>query len=80
MLNKATSTWTAKSWVGLTEFLGNNIWTTGENIYYNNGTAKYVLPATRHNYVDDDKYTSLFGTVTRCNCSTLSARFVFGKE
>ena len=39
-----------------------------------------VLPATRHNYVDDDKYNSLFGIVTNCNCSTLSARFVFSNE
>jgi hypothetical protein len=78
VLNKATSTWTAKTWT--TNFYGNYIWTDGDNIYYSNRTNHYVLPATRHNYVDDNKYNSLFGIVTSCNCSTLSDRFVFRNE
>lgn len=52
----------------------------GENIYYSLNTSQFVLPATRHNYVDDTKYNSLFGIVTKCNCSTLSNRFVFNNE
>ena len=80
VLNKTTSTWVGKTLTGLTSFNGSYIWTDGENIYYSNGTNQFVLPATRHNYVDDAKYNSLFGIVTKCNCSTLSDRFVFGNE
>ena len=80
VLNKATSTWIAKIWAGLTNFSGYSNWTDGENIYSANDEQYLVLPATRHNYVDEAKYPSLFGTVTKCNCSTLSDRFVFGKE
>ena len=81
VLNKATSTWTPKTWTGLPNFSGSLIWTDGDNIYYGFvGETQYVLPATRHNYVDDNKYNSLFGTVTKCDCSTLSDRFVFRNE
>ena len=80
VLNKLTATWTAKTWTGLTSFNGSYIWTDGDNIYHSSGTPQYVLPATRHNYVDDNKYNSLFGTVTKCVCSTLSDRFVFRNE
>ena len=37
------STWSAKSWSGLTSFTGSNIWTNGDNIYYSNGSTQYVL-------------------------------------
>ena len=36
--------WVSKTWYGLTNFFGKNIWTDGENIYYSDGTsAQYVL-------------------------------------
>ena len=80
VLNKTTSTWVVKTWTGLTDFSGQYLWTDGDNIYYSRGTQHYVLPATRHKYVDDDKYNSLFGTVTKGGCSTLSDRFIFRNE
>ena len=43
LLDKATSTWTAKTWSGLTSFIGQNVWTDGENIYNSNGTSVFVL-------------------------------------
>ena len=58
MLNKATSTWLSMDWLNS----GEHIWTEGVFII---DTTTHV-PATRHNYVDDDKYNSLFGTVTKC--------------
>jgi uncharacterized secreted protein with C-terminal beta-propeller domain len=81
VLNKATSTWIEKTWTGLTSFSGRGIWTDGDNIYYSSGSQyQYVLPATRHNYIDDDKYNPILGKTIKCACSTLSNRFVFGNE
>ena len=77
---KKPSTWVPKTWTGVTDFTGYDTWTDGNNIYSSTSTQYVVIPATRHNYVDDDKYNSLFGTVTKCICSTLSDRFVFGNE
>ena len=37
------NTWEVKTWTGLTNFDGNDIWTDGENIYYSNGTQQLVL-------------------------------------
>ena len=36
-------TWTEKTWSGLTDFEGSNIWTDGNNIYYSSSTNQYVL-------------------------------------
>jgi signal peptidase I len=38
-----SSTWSAKTWSGLTSFNGRYIWTDGDNIYYSNGSDQYVL-------------------------------------
>ena len=54
MLDKSTSTWTAKTWKGLTNFDVSYLWTDGDNIYYSNGTSQYVL----------DKSTSTWTTKT----------------
>ena len=38
-----TSTWSKKTWNGLTSFEVRHIWTDGTNIYYSNSTNQYVL-------------------------------------
>lgn len=45
VLNKATSTWSAKTWNGLSSFSGGLVWTDGTNIYYSPGNSEqhYVL-------------------------------------
>ena len=43
ILDKATSTWSPKTWSGLTTFSGINIWTDGNNIYYSYGSNQYIL-------------------------------------
>ena len=37
------NTWSKKTWNGLKNFFGSNIWTDGENIYYAGGGTHYVL-------------------------------------
>ena len=46
--------WQTKTWSGLTNFSGTQIWTDGENIYYSNGGDQYRL----------DKSTSTWQTKT----------------
>ena len=36
-------TWVTKSWSGLTNFSGEDVWSDGINIYYSSGTTQYVL-------------------------------------
>ena len=36
-------TWLTKTWSGLTEIHGNDVWTDGDNIYYSFGSNQYVL-------------------------------------
>ena len=43
VLDKSTSTWTPKTWTGLTSFDGSYVWTDGENIYYSLDSNQYVL-------------------------------------
>ena len=43
VLNKATSTWSTKTWNGFTNLEGSYIWTDGDNIYYSDGSYQYVL-------------------------------------
>ena len=49
-LDKSTSTWSAKTWTGLTNFYGQYIWTDGTDIYCTNGSGnvptQYVLDKT----------------------------------
>ena len=47
--NKFT-TWSDKTWTGLTDFRGSYIWTDGKNIYYSNNNSSY---GTVGNYVLD---------------------------
>ena len=35
--------WVEKTWTGLTNFTGNQVWTDGENIYYSLQSKQYVL-------------------------------------
>lgn len=45
--NKSSSTWTNKTWNGMSSFTGSNIWSDGTNIYYSyhstNSSYHYVL-------------------------------------
>ena len=43
VLDKPTSTWSQKTWNGLTNFNGFNVWTDGENIYVSERSVHYVL-------------------------------------
>ena len=45
VLDKSTSTWSTKTWNGLTKFYGNYIWSDGDNIYYSSQSdnKQYVL-------------------------------------
>ena len=49
VLDKTTSTWSAKTWSGIDTFFGYNIWTDGDNIYYCDGSSStyYSLSKTR---------------------------------
>ena len=40
---KSHVNWVAKSWIGLTDFNGENIWTDGDNIYYTANSTTYIL-------------------------------------
>jgi hypothetical protein len=46
VFDKASSTWTTKTWNGLASFNGQNIWTDGGHIYYSSGSSQYVLEIT----------------------------------
>ena len=52
VLDKSTSTWSAKTWTGLTNFNASAVWTDGTDIYYSNSSNQYVL----------DKSTSTWST------------------
>ena len=54
VLDKATSTWSAKTWTGLTIFNGQDVWTDGDNTYYSSYKQQWVL----------DKSTSTWSTKT----------------
>lgn len=38
-----TSTWSNKTWYGLTSFSGANVWTDGVDTYYSSSSSQYVL-------------------------------------
>lgn len=38
-----TSTWSNKTWYGLTNFVGRNVWTDGVDTYYSDKSSQYVL-------------------------------------
>ena len=65
--DKSTSTWSAKSWTGLTDFYGYNIWTDGENIYYSSGTSQYVL----------DKSTSTWSAKSWTGLTDFDGRYIW---
>lgn len=43
VLDKSTSTWSTKTWQGLTSFTGQNVWKDGDHIYCSNNTDQYEL-------------------------------------
>ena len=43
VLDKATSTWVAKTWQGLTSFYGSLVWKDGDHIYYSDNGINYEL-------------------------------------
>ena len=63
VLDKSTSTWTAKTWNGLTSFYGDSIWTDGTNIYYSFGSAQYVLDKSTSTWTAKtwNGFTPLYG-------------------
>lgn len=47
VLDKATSTWSAKTWTSTYKnFQGRYVWSDGENIYYSASTNQYILDKT----------------------------------
>jgi len=50
VLNKATGSWSVKTWNGLTSFYGRYIWTDGDNIYYSHEGENYVLDKTTNTW------------------------------
>lgn len=62
-----TSTWSAKSWTGLTSFSGGNIWSDGTNIYYSGSSNQYVL----------DKSTSTWSAKTWNGFSNLNGSYIW---
>ena len=66
MRDKRTS-WTTKTWSGLTSFDGQYIWTDGENIYYSSDSTQYVL----------DKSTSTWTTKTWTGLTSFRGGYVW---
>lgn len=52
VLNKATSTWTDKTWTGMTSFDGKFVWSDGVNVYYSEGTTQKVLDKSTSTWSD----------------------------
>ena len=46
VLNKSTSTWSTKSWNGLTSLNGQYIWTDGRDVYFSSGSTYALNKAT----------------------------------
>lgn len=59
VLNKETSTWTGKTWNGLTEFDASGIWTDGVNTYYSTGTTHYILNKSNSTWLLENSLTEL---------------------
>ena len=62
-----TSVWTEKTWNGLTDFNGSNIWTDGDNIYYSILFNQYVL----------DKSTSTWSKKTWNGLTSFSSNSIW---
>ena len=43
VLDKSTSTWSAKTWTGLQGISGSDVWTYGDDIYFSYTSTQYVL-------------------------------------
>ena len=56
-----------KSWTGLTNFYGENIWTDGKNIYYSSSSNQYVL----------DKSTSTWSTKTWTGLTSFTGNYIW---
>ena len=67
VLDKSTSTWSAKTWTGLSNFNGTEIWTDGTNIYYSHGETQKVLDKSTSTWLDKTWTTpyadSLYGSM-----------------
>ena len=59
--------WITKTWIGLTEFGGNRVWTDGDNIYYSNNSEQYVL----------DKSTSTWAEKTWTGLTSFRGDYVW---
>lgn len=62
-----TSTWSNKTWYGLTNFGGDNVWTDGVDTYYSYSSSQYVL----------NKETSTWSTKTWGGTRPYSARGIW---
>ncbi len=67
VLDKNTSTWTKKTWTGLTRFDRPYIWTDGNNIYYSYSSNQYVL----------DKATSTWNPKTWTGLTSFSGNSIW---
>ena len=59
VLDKSTSTWSTKTWNGLSSIDGRNIWADGTNIYYSNGTGQYKIIMNKPT-INSTKATQVF--------------------
>ena len=50
-LNKSTSTWSEKTWSGLTDFDGSDVWTDGTKIFYSQDQKQYQLDKSTSTWV-----------------------------
>ena len=65
--NDTGSTWSAKTWNGLTSFNGQYVWTDGDNIYYSYDSDQYIL----------DKSTSTWSTKTWSGLTSFSSEDIW---
>lgn len=70
VLDKTTSTWSTKTWTGLTSFNGINVWSDGENIYYSYDGTNYVL----------DKSTSTWSTKSWSGLSSFRGQYIWDDD
>ena len=78
--------WSAKTWTGLTNFKGNDIWTDGTNIYYSNGSTQKVLDKSTSTWTDKNwsgltsfKAENIWTDGTDIYYSDLSSSYVLDK-
>ena len=67
MLDKSTSTWSIKTWNGLTNFDGNNVWSDRDTTYFSYSGINYVL----------DKSTSTWSRISFTGIVSIDANYIW---